>query len=94
MINPRAAAHIAQLWHGGGSSPLYQFASTGTITKKAWLEVHDNINNELGEYLDFEEKEQIEHVKELTKLLEFLVTTGERGPVDGWYETVIAQGRG
>jgi hypothetical protein len=94
MINPRAAAHIASLWHAGGGSALYQFASTGTITHRVFSEVAGDLDNELVHYIDTSEWEHLDHVKELTRLLEFLVTTGERGPQDGWYELAVGQGRG
>jgi hypothetical protein len=94
MINPRAAAHIASMWHGGGGSALYSFASTGAITHNTMVEVESDIAEQVQLYIGYGEKENIGHVKELAKLLEYLVTIGERAAQDGWYELAVGQGRG
>jgi hypothetical protein len=95
MISDRTAQHIASLWHGGGGSPLHQFASTGTIHNLVIQEVHNNIDGELHEFVGYGEKERVRNVKELTRLLEYLVLKGHREPQQGWYENVISrQGEG
>jgi len=94
MINPRAAAHIASLWYVGKGSSLYSFASCGAIDDSVIGSVKKEIIEQLEFYTGYGEKEYVQNLKELTRLLEFLVTVGERGPQDGWYEAVVAQGRG
>jgi hypothetical protein len=89
MSTPRldpdvTAQAIAALWHGGGGTALYQFASTGAIDV-------DAIRHELiREYADA----TLDDAIELDTLSGYVDSRGSRGPVSGWYERVICHDHG
>jgi hypothetical protein len=82
MIRDTTAQRIAAMWHGGGGTALYQFASTGRIDLGPILQEIDN------ESVDSNLKQQ----HELTDLWEYVLAKGTRGVVPNWYERVICKG--
>ena len=69
---------IASEWHGGQHSPTYSFTSTGTITDALRTEVEALM---VGADITVHEEEALD---ELSELHDYLVTTANRGPVEGW----------
>ena len=81
MISNGKARRIASEWHGEQSSPLYSFASTGTISQP-YL---DREMTQCGQMMnDHPENYTDEHRAEFTELDTYILNHGERGPVAGW----------
>lgn len=78
-VDDATARVVASWWHGGQSSGLYAFMSTGAITDAARVEVTNDLNR----------AESPEDVYALRKLLEYMVKDGDRGPVAGWSEVWV-----
>jgi hypothetical protein len=74
---------IASAWHGGMSSPLYAFASSGAIV--------DGIEREIRECMDGAEQfgltdpDYATDRPSLIRLLAHVAYHGNRGPVEGWH---------
>ena len=71
---------IASEWHGGQSSALYSFASTGTITDAT----RDEVAKEMAD-ADVTQSDEYA-LDDLQELHDYLVTTPNRGPIAGWAE--------
>jgi len=76
MISEEKARRIASEWHGGKSSPLYAFSSSGTIL--------DGLDYEIARSLDATTLATDMH--ELSALLEYVK---EHKPMSGLYRTEI-----
>lgn len=73
MIRPETARQLGYQWHGGQSSPLYAFASSGIVTDPAKLraEIADNLAYA-------KEQERPRQARELGQLDEFVAAKLER----------------
>ena len=76
IISKDRARHIANLWHGGQWSPLYQFASSGEYIPSQHLqylkEVYSNIENEYyAPYPQLLTKKELSELKSLLKWFEY-----------------------
>ena len=87
MIGHIEAQRIAQAWHGGGHTPLYQFASTGAIVIGVIVEVNRCIKQALAEIEDASVVD--DNIRQLTELREYFVNSALRDPVEDWYDDVI-----
>lgn len=77
MITDTHARRIAAEWHGGLSSAMYAFASSGFIAP----DLEAEITHELEIDRNFA---SVEEKTPLIRLLDYVRVKGERGPVDGW----------
>lgn len=73
MIRPETARQLGYQWHGGQSSPLYAFASSGIVSDPAKLraEIADNLAYA-------KEQERPRQARELGQLDEFVAAKLER----------------
>lgn len=96
MISDADAQAIAAEWHGGGGSAIYAFASTGTIhdgwANGGYLNTADEVCKDLAHIVTHATvgEDQIHQLRDLTDLLEYLIETGPRDPVENWYRDVIS----
>ena len=71
VIDDATARAIASQYHGGQTSALYSFTSTGAITEETKLAVDHELEDEID-------------TRFLRALRAYVVYWRERGPVDGW----------
>ncbi len=79
MIRPETARQLGYQWHGGRSSPLYAFASSGIVADPAKLraEIADNLAYA-------KEQERPRQARELGQLDEFVAAKLERQTDQTW----------
>lgn len=77
-MNDLQARKVACAWHGGQSSPLYAFCSSGAI------EDQDALQDELAQCIAGDKAHGSENSDDLLNLFFYVFESGERGPVEGW----------
>jgi hypothetical protein len=75
-LDDRGARIVASWWHGGQTTALYSFASTGTITEDLDWEIGKCDTGNLA----------ASDLFTLAALARYVETRGERGPREGWSE--------
>lgn len=84
MIDDGTARRIASEWHGGQTSGLYSFTSTGMIDDRVQDEVATEISL-LSDNPDCTTVEQHTFLSDLHALAAYLEEVGHRTPVEGWH---------
>lgn len=85
-ITDGQARRIAGEWHGGMSSALYSFVSTGTITDRAILEVDAEIRHLRSQQEDLQRSMYSrQSMRDLKALQAYLEAHGERLTQPDWH---------
>lgn len=93
MITDTQARTIAAQWHGGGGTALYAFASTGAIdtartdhnlTEECWRCIAGQQKVLANGFLS--DAEYVHDYEEIKRLIDYVTTHKQRGPVPGWAE--------
>lgn len=93
LDDARQARMTAIAWHGGQSSALYAFASTGSILSDLddeiadALDLSDSCRSDMIAWEEYPGQGSAQHAHErqqLNRLRRFVAFHGPRGPQDGW----------
>lgn len=85
VISDGKARRIASEWHGGQTTALLSFSTTGMIDDRVTDEVQTEIDLlQASERPDCTEAERVQYLSELADLQHYLWDAGHRTPVDGW----------
>jgi len=71
---------LAYAWHGGGGSPLYQYASTGAVVHSA--EHREKLIDEINLDIEIVESDRHHHPDDEKQRLEALLAAVRRAPLN------------